>query len=71
MVFRLQVSVHDKPQTLQHSTNNDKTVTCCFSCNCNRFSLWEMQRQMLLFVSGLNIEENRQNTVSEIYAQST
>jgi len=71
MVFRLQFSVHDKPQTLQHFRTNVKAVTCWFFYNCDMFTLWQMQNQMWFFVSGLNIEDNSQTTVLKVYAEST
>jgi len=57
MVFRLQFSVRDKPQTLKHSMPNVKAVTCWFSYSYDRFTLWQMQNHMWFFVSGWNIEE--------------
>jgi len=55
----------------QHSRTYLKPVTCWFSYSCDRFTLWQMQNQTWVFVSGWKIEENSQITVSKIYAEST
>jgi len=43
MVFRLQLNLRDKPQTLQHSMPYVNALTCWFSYSRDIFTLRQMQ----------------------------